>query len=138
VRVLRLAANGYGLTMRTRSHVRSYAEPEPFVTLERPETRERAARVSVPAQSQSLAEATIPVGAATATHLHHTSQELYLVTDGTGRLIVDGEELVIDRGDCALIPPGAVHKVFNIGEEPLRIVCTCSPAYSDEDTQLLE
>jgi mannose-6-phosphate isomerase-like protein (cupin superfamily) len=24
--------------------------------------------------------------------------------------------------------------VFNVGTGPLRIVCACSPAYSDEDT----
>lgn len=118
--------------------VRSYDELEPFITLDGSEIREWAGRVSAPAQNQSLAEATIPVGAATTTHLHHTSEELYLVTDGTGRLIVDGEERVIGRGDCALISPGAVHKVFNIGAEPLRIVCACSPPYSNEDTQLLE
>jgi mannose-6-phosphate isomerase-like protein (cupin superfamily) len=118
-------------------HVRSYDELEPFITLDGSEIREWAGRVSAPAQNQSLAEATIPVGAATTAHLHHTSEELYLVTDGTGRLIVDGEERVIERGDCALIPPGAAHKVLNVGEEPLRIVCACSPPYSDEDTLLL-
>jgi mannose-6-phosphate isomerase-like protein (cupin superfamily) len=123
-------------------HVRPYDEL--LVTLGGSETGKRAERASAPAQnqsqkpSQSLAEATIPVGAATTTHLHHTSQELYLVTDGSGRLVVDGEERAIERGDCALIPPGAVHKVFNVGAEPLRIVCACSPPYSDEDTQLLE
>ena len=119
-------------------HVTSYAQIQPFVTLDGSEIREWAGRVSAPAQNQSLAEATIPVGGATTEHLHHISEELYLVTAGRGRLLIDGEERVIDEGDCALIPPGASHKVFNIGSEPLRIVCACSPAYSDEDTFLLE
>ncbi len=119
-------------------HVRPYAEIQPFTTLDGSEIREWAGRVSAPAQNQSLAEATIPVGGATTEHLHEVSEELYLVTAGRGRLQIDGDERIIERGDCALIPPGARHKVFNVGEEPLRIVCACAPAYSDEDTRLLE
>jgi mannose-6-phosphate isomerase-like protein (cupin superfamily) len=57
---------------------------------------------------------------------------------GEGRLIVDDEEQMIGEGDCALIPPGARHKVFNVGAEPLRIGCACSLAYSHEDTCLTE
>jgi mannose-6-phosphate isomerase-like protein (cupin superfamily) len=119
-------------------HVSSYAQIEPFVTLDGSQIREWAGRVSAPAQNQSLAEATIPVGGATTEHYHRTSEELYLVSAGQGRLILDGEERLIGEGDCALIPPGARHKVFNVGTEPLRIVCACAPAYSDEDTCLTE
>ncbi|HEY4428250.1 MAG TPA: cupin domain-containing protein [Solirubrobacteraceae bacterium] len=119
-------------------HVRSYAELAPFVTLDGSEIREWAGRVAAPAQNQSLAEATIPVGGATTEHYHRLSEELYLVSAGSGRLVVDGEERMIGEGDCALIPPGARHKLFNVGPAPLRVVCACSPAYSDEDTQLTE
>ena len=119
-------------------HVSTYAQIEPFVTLDGSEIREWAGPVSAPAANQSLAEATIPVGGATTEHFHRTSEELYLVTTGQGRLLIDGEERIIGEGDCALIPPGARHKVFNIGDGPLRIVCACAPAYSDEDTCLTE
>jgi mannose-6-phosphate isomerase-like protein (cupin superfamily) len=119
-------------------HVTSYEQIEPFVTLDGSEIREWAGPVSAPARNQSLAEATVPVGGATTEHLHRRSEELYLVTAGRGRLVLDGEERIIAEGDCALIAPGARHKLFNVGEEPLRIVCACAPAYSDEDTVLLE
>jgi mannose-6-phosphate isomerase-like protein (cupin superfamily) len=119
-------------------HVRSYEEIEPFVTLDGSEIREWAGRVSAPAQNQSLAEATIPVGGATTAHYHRLSEELYLVAAGRGRLLLDGEERIISVGDCVLIPPGAPHKLFNVGGEPLRIVCACAPPYSDEDTCLTE
>ncbi len=119
-------------------HVRSYAQIQPFVTLDGSEIREWAGRCSAPAKNQSLAEATIPVGGATTEHYHRTSEELYLVSAGQGRLVIDGEERLIGEGDCALIPPGKRHKVFNIGDGPLRIVCACSPAYADEDTCLTE
>jgi mannose-6-phosphate isomerase-like protein (cupin superfamily) len=118
--------------------VTSYSDIEAFTTLDGSEIREWAGAVSAPAKNQSLAEATIPVGGATTAHYHRITEELYLVTDGRGLLIVDGEERVIAEGDCALIPPGATHKLFNVGPEPLRIVCACAPAYSDEDTVLTE
>jgi mannose-6-phosphate isomerase-like protein (cupin superfamily) len=119
-------------------HVRSYEEMEPFVTLDGSEIREWAGRLSAPAKNQSLAEATIPPGGATTEHYHRLSEELYLVSAGEGRLIIDEEERTIAEGDCAVIPPGARHKVFNIGAGPLRILCACAPAYSHEDTCLTE
>jgi mannose-6-phosphate isomerase-like protein (cupin superfamily) len=119
-------------------HVRSYAQIKPFVTLDGSEIREWAGRVAALAQNQSLAEATIPVGGATTEHYHRLSEELYLVSAGQGRLIIDGEERIISKGDCALIPPGARHKVFSVGVEPLRLICACSPAYSHDDTCLTE
>ncbi len=118
--------------------VRSYGEIEAFQTLDGSQIREWAGRVSLPARNQSLAEATVPVGGATTEHFHRTTEELYLVTAGRGRLVIDGEAREIAAGDCALIAPGARHKLFNIGEQPLRVVCACAPAYSDEDTCLTE
>ena len=119
-------------------HVRSYAELEQFVSLDGSEIREWAGRVSAPARNQSLAEATVPVAGATTEHYHQTSEELYLLTAGEGRLIIDGEERLVAEGDCALIPPGARHKLLNTGAVPLKLLCACSPAYSDADTVLTE
>jgi mannose-6-phosphate isomerase-like protein (cupin superfamily) len=118
--------------------VTSYGEIEPFVTLDGSEIREWAGPVSAPARNQSLAEATIAAGGATTAHYHRMTEELYLVREGSGVMLIDGEERQIGPGDCVLIPPGATHKLLNVGEEPLRIVCACAPAYSDEDTVLTE
>lgn len=118
--------------------VSSYAQIEPFTTLDGSEIREWAGPVSMPARNQSLAEATIAPGGATTAHYHRLTEELYLVTAGTGRLLIDGEERELGEGDCALIAPGAIHKLFNTGSVPLRIVCACAPAYSDGDTVLTE
>lgn len=118
--------------------VSAYEQIEPFTTLDGSQIREWAGRVSLPARNQSLAEATIPVGGATTEHYHRSTEELYLVTSGRGRLVIDGEERAVGEGDCALIAPGARHKLFNVGETPLRVVCACAPAYSDEDTVLTE
>ena len=119
-------------------HVRSRDQLQAFVTLDGSEIREWAGPVSMPARNQSLAEATVPVGGATTAHYHRATEELYLVIEGRGLLVIDGEERGVDVGDCALIPPGATHKLLNTGAGPLRVVCACSPAYSDADTCLVE
>jgi len=118
--------------------VRSYDELEAFRTIDGSEIREWAGAVSAPAENQSLAEATIAVGGATTEHYHGVTEELYLISAGEGRLLLDGEERLLRAGDCALIPPGARHKLFNVGAEPLRVICACAPAYSHEDTHLTE
>jgi mannose-6-phosphate isomerase-like protein (cupin superfamily) len=118
--------------------VTAYAEIEPFTTKDGSEIREWAGPVSAPAVNQSLAEATLPPGGATTEHYHRVTEELYLVTEGRGRLRIGGEERDVAVGDCAVIPPGARHKLFNTGDGPLRIVCACAPAYSHEDTVLTE
>jgi mannose-6-phosphate isomerase-like protein (cupin superfamily) len=41
-------------------------------------------------------------------------------------------------GDCVVIPPGQVHELVNTGDGPLVLLCCCAPAYSHEDTVLVE
>ena len=41
-------------------------------------------------------------------------------------------------GDCAVIPPGTEHKLWNTGDDSLVLLCCCAPPYSDEDTVLIE
>jgi mannose-6-phosphate isomerase-like protein (cupin superfamily) len=113
-------------------------EREPFTTLDGSTIREVAGRVSLPAQHQSLAEATVPVGGATAAHFHRRTEELYFITAGRGRLRIGDEQRDVRPGDCAVIPPGAEHKLVNTGDEPLVLLCCCAPAYSHEDTVLTE
>lgn len=87
-------------------------------------------------QRQTLAEATLPPGGTTAEHYHPASQEIYQFLSGTGRMRLGGAEASVRGGDCVLITPGAVHKLWNTGEEPLVLLCCCVPPYSDDDTVL--
>ena len=119
-------------------HVGNLDEREPFTTLDGSTIREIAGRATLPSEHQSLAEATVPVGRATAAHYHPRSEELYFFTSGTGRLRIAGEERDVRPGDCAVIPPGAEHKLVNTGDVPLVLLCCCAPPYSHEDTVLTE
>jgi len=86
---------------------------------------------------QSLAEALVPPGKETFLHRHRTSEEIYHVTEGQGRMTLGDREFDIKAGDTICILPGTPHRVNNSGAGPLRILCSCSPPYSHEDTDLV-
>ena len=111
---------------------------ESFTTADGSSIRELAGVPSGNAANQSLAEATVPPGGETAEHYHHRSEEIYYFVSGAGTLRLDGEEAPVRDGDCVVITPGAVHKLFNPGTDPLVLLCCCAPAYSNEDTVLTE
>jgi mannose-6-phosphate isomerase-like protein (cupin superfamily) len=87
--------------------------------------------------AQSLAEATIPPGGRTRLHCHRLTEEIYHFTQGEGRMTLGSEKLAVHAGDTICIPPGTPHCVENTGDVAMRILCACSPAYADEDTELL-
>ena len=111
---------------------------ESFTTLDGSRIRELAGPSWTAARNQSLAEATVPAGGATAQHLHRHSEEIYYFTSGHGHMRLGDDETEVVAGDCAVIPPGTVHKLSNNGQDPLVLLCCCAPAYSDEDTVLVE
>ena len=90
------------------------------------------------ATAQSLAEATVPPGGETIEHLHRTSEEIYRFVSGHGRVRVADAEADVAPGDTVLIAPGAPHKLWNPGSEPLVLLCCSAPPYADADTELLE
>jgi mannose-6-phosphate isomerase-like protein (cupin superfamily) len=111
---------------------------EPFVTADGSSIREIAGVSSGNAVNQSLAEATVPPGAETIEHFHRASEEIYHFTAGAGRMRLGGLEADVRAGDTVVIAPGVPHKLWNTGDEPLVLLCCCSPPYSHEDTVLLE
>ena len=110
---------------------------EPFITLDGSEIRELAGIPAGNSTNQSLAQATVPAGAATDAHYHRVAEEIYLFTSGAGRMRMAGEEAVVRAGDMVVIPPGTEHQLVNPGTEPLVLLCCCAPAYSHEDTVLV-
>jgi mannose-6-phosphate isomerase-like protein (cupin superfamily) len=107
-----------------------------YVTRDGSEIREWVAP-GTPGRRQSLAEATVPAGSSTLAHFHRASEEVYLVTSGSGRMLLGEEERPISVGDCVVIPPGRVHRLWADAAEPLVVVCSCVPPYSHEDTVLV-
>lgn len=111
---------------------------EPFVTADGSSIRELAGVPSGNATNQSLAEAVVPPAGATIAHFHRLAEEIYLFTYGSGRMRLGDEERAVSAGDCVVIPPGTVHKIWADDQGPLVVLCCCAPPYSHEDTVLLE
>ena len=88
--------------------------------------------------NQSFAEATVSPGVKTQAHRHQKSEELYHISQGSGRMALGERTFNVEVGDTVLIPPGTLHSIENISNEPLKILCCCSPPYSHDDTELLE
>jgi quercetin dioxygenase-like cupin family protein len=108
--------------------LRSLTDAEPFTTKDGSTIRELHHT-----GAQSLAEARLDPGQATQRHYHARTEEIYLLTDGGGRLEIDGESSEVGAGDAALIPPGAWHELV-AGPRGARLLCMCVPPYSHEDT----
>lgn len=118
--------------------VKNLAEVAAFITKDGSEIRELLAYRNSAIRNQSLAEARLLVGASTQEHYHPKTEEIYYITQGTGRMRIEGEVREVKPGDAIAIPPGKKHKLWNTGSEPLRLLCCCAPGYEHEDTVITE
>jgi mannose-6-phosphate isomerase-like protein (cupin superfamily) len=110
----------------------------PFITKDGSEIRELLAHRNSLIRNQSLAEARLPVAACTQEHYHVKTEEIYFITHGAGRIRIDGEIREVRPGDAVAILPGRKHKLWNTGNETLRLLCCCAPAYEHADTIITE
>ena len=118
--------------------IKSLNEGPAFVTKDGSEIRELLAYRNSAIRNQSLAEARLPVGASTQEHYHDRTEEIYFITQGRGRMRIEGELADVKAGDAIAIPPGKKHKLWNTGLEPLTLLCCCAPCYEHSDTFLTE
>ncbi|MFO1319468.1 MAG: cupin domain-containing protein [Burkholderiales bacterium] len=88
-------------------------------------------------RAQSLAEASVAPAGVTHLHRHRLTEEIYHFAQGRGVMRLGDQRFSVHAGDTVLIPPGTPHCVENTGSETLVILCACAPAYSHEDTELL-
>lgn len=110
----------------------------PFITKDGSEIRELLAHRNSAIRNQSLAEARLPVGGATQEHYHPRAEEIYYLTHGVGKMRIEGETREVRAGDAIAIPPGRKHKLWNTGNETLRLLCCCAPGYEHADTVITE
>jgi mannose-6-phosphate isomerase-like protein (cupin superfamily) len=118
--------------------IRSLDAAPPFITKDGSEIRELLAHRNSAIRNQSLAEARLSAGASTQEHYHIKTEEIYFITAGRGRMRIDHEATDVKAGDAIAIPPGKRHKLWNTGEEILKLLCCCSPPYEHSDTIITE
>ena len=110
----------------------------PFITVDGSEIHELLAHRNSCIKKQSLAEARLPVGAATTPHYHSQTEEIYYILSGSGRMQIGDDQRDVTVGDAIAIPPGAVHTILNTGQEELKFLCCCAPCYEHDDTILVD
>lgn len=108
-----------------------------FVTKDGSLVRELMHPAKHACRSQSLAEALVEPGAVTTLHLHRKTEELYFILEGSGEMTLGDRHFTVSAGDTICIAPGTAHRIRNTGTGRLRILCSCTPAYRDDDTELV-
>jgi quercetin dioxygenase-like cupin family protein len=58
----------------------------------------------------------------------HDCEEVVVVLDGEGMLLLDGKEEHFRAGDTVIVPRNAPHQIIAGGDRPLRIVASFSMA----------
>ena len=119
-------------------HVTNIDRVPAFSTKDGSEIRELLAHRNSAIRNQSLAEARLPPGAATAPHYHPKTEEIYYILQGEGDMRIGDETRRIGVGDAIAIPPGAVHTILNTGAATLLFLCCCAPCYEHDDTVLVD
>jgi len=70
----------------------------------------------------------IPANMGTPLHVHHRSEEAWVVTAGSGELRVDGGTYAFGAGDVLYVPPGVEHQLVARGDKPLTYIAITVPA----------
>ena len=64
-----------------------------------------------------FAIATLPIGATAGYHKHSDTDEFFYVLEGEARLVIDGEERKISKGDIILTKVGSSHGIKDVSKE---------------------
>ncbi len=56
-------------------------------------------------------------------HAHKTNEEVYGILSGSGKVVIDGEEIAITAGDWIRISPAAKRQFFAGSDSPISFVC---------------
>ena len=118
--------------------IKNLNQMPPFITRDGSEIRELLAHRNSVIRNQSLAEARVAVGCSTQEHFHPRAEEIYFITQGSGRIRIGDETREVQPGDAIAIPPGQRHKLWNTGDATLHLLCCCAPAYEHSDTVITE
>ena len=111
---------------------------EPFITKDSSQIREVLSPSNSSIKNQSLAEARLAPGMSTDEHYHPKAEEIYYILEGRGSIKIEDEVREVGPGDGIAILPSKQHKIWNPGQSDLVFLCCCSPAYSHDDTVIVE
>lgn len=88
--------------------------------------------------TQSLTELLVPAGTRTDMHRHHSTEELYYVMVGRGKMQVGEDSFQVAAGDVVAVPAGLPHCIECAGSVRMRVLICSTPPYSPSGTECLE
>lgn len=81
----------------------------------------------------------LPAGAAVPfLHRHREHEELYLVVDGRGELVVDGQVIPLVEGTAVRVAPAGARAIRAAADEPLHFLCIQARAGSMPDAEAID
>ena len=63
-------------------------------------------------------------------HYHDNITEIYLFSTGSGSIIINGNENMIESGDLYIITPGNAHYIK--ADTKMEFACICTPPWTEE------
>ncbi len=88
--------------------------------------------ISTQDSAVSIARARVEPGVTTKTHHLDGVQEIYLITEGQGKVKIEGlKPTEVKEGDTVVIPAGKKQRITNIGKTDLIFYCVCTPAFTE-------
>ncbi|GEM_PF-135871 len=85
-----------------------------------------------PLRKLDVAFASVLPGATSPPHFHRITEEVYVITDGDGVMIIDGIAKLVGPGDIIRIPTFRVHSI-RAGNLGVKFIVVTSPPYSVRD-----
>lgn len=83
---------------------------------------------------QSLALIDIAAGALCPLHHHRVIEEVFHVLDGEAVVDVEDTRVTLSPSQSVVVPVGAWHRVGATDAGPVRLIVSCAPPHSDDDT----
>lgn len=69
-----------------------------------------------------IARVVVPPGEVLAAHAHADMHELFIILEGTARMIVDGRPHDLKPGDAVALTPGENHELSNPSSKPIVVL----------------
>lgn len=73
-----------------------------------------------------------PQASPAAAHVHPRQEERFEVMRGTVKVRIAGVDTILREGDVAVVPPGAAHTWWNVGDAEVHVVADVRPALRTE------
>ncbi|WP_417799097.1 mannose-1-phosphate guanylyltransferase/mannose-6-phosphate isomerase [Terasakiella pusilla] len=80
-----------------------------------------------------IKEIEVSPGASLSTQYHNHRAEHWVVIEGSAYVHKDEDRIVVNPNESVFIPQGAVHRLINKGDQPLRLIEVQTGTYLSED-----